>query len=75
MMTKRENYIFWLTTLKGKRVLFEAQKLFNQILGFADRQAWLPLINAFMNREIEFGFTFQNIQTVFESFKAQPVFA
>jgi len=34
----------------------------------------VPLINAFLNKEIEFGFTFQNIQTVFESFKIQPAY-
>jgi len=41
----------------------------------AEHTIWLPLINAFMNREIEFGFTFQNIQTVFEGFKIAPSLA
>lgn len=35
----------------------------------------LPLVDAFCNRKIEFGFTLQNIQTVFDSFKIQPAFA
>ena len=30
------------TRIEGKKVRFEAQKPFNQILDFADRQAWLP---------------------------------
>lgn len=38
-------------------------------------QIWLPLIDAFRNKEIEFGFSLQNIQTVFETFQLQPVFA
>ena len=29
------------TRIEGRKVLFEAQKPFNQILDFADRQAWL----------------------------------
>lgn len=36
------------------------------IWSFSER--WLPLVNAFKNREIEFGFSLQNIQTVFETF-------
>lgn len=35
---------------------------------------WLPLVNAFKNREIEFGFSLQNIQTVFETLAIQPAF-
>ncbi len=35
----------------------------------------LPLVNAFKNREIEFGFSLQNIQTVFETFEISPKFA
>lgn len=30
------------TRIEGRKVLFEAQKPFNTILDFADRQAWLP---------------------------------
>ncbi len=29
------------TRIEGRKVLFEAQKPFNTILNFADRQAWL----------------------------------
>lgn len=29
------------TRIEGRKVRFEAQKLFNTILDFADRQAWL----------------------------------
>jgi len=29
------------TRIEGRKVLFEAQKPFNMILDFADRQAWL----------------------------------
>lgn len=36
-------------TLKDKKVQFEAQKPFDQIFIFADRQAWLPLIDRFRN--------------------------
>ena len=59
------------TRIEGKKVRFEAQKPFNQILDFADRQAWLPLLNAFRNREIEFVFSFENIKTVFECLNQQ----
>ena len=31
------------TRIEGKKVRFEAQKPFNQILDFADRQAWLTV--------------------------------
>lgn len=30
--------------VEGKKIRFEAQKPFNQILNYADRQAWLPFI-------------------------------
>ena len=59
------------TRIEGKKVRFEAQKPFLQILDFADRQAWLPLLNAFRNREIEFVFSFENIKTVFECLNQQ----
>jgi len=34
-----------------------------------------PLVDIFRNREIEFGFSIKNIQTVFDSFKIQLAFA
>jgi len=37
------------------------------------RPIWLPLVNAFKNREIEFGFSLTNIQTVFDAFRLQPI--
>lgn len=36
---------------------------------------WLPLKDLFCNHKLEFDFTLQNIQTVFETFKIQPVYA
>lgn len=36
---------------------------------------WLPLLNMFRNRELEFGFSLQNIKTVFEAFQIQPALA
>lgn len=36
---------------------------------------WLPLVNAFKNREIEFGFSLQNIKTLFETFQIQPAYS
>ncbi|MFA6944277.1 MAG: recombinase family protein [Pedobacter sp.] len=36
---------------------------------YAKNPTLLPLVNAFKNREIEFGFSLQNIQTVFETFQ------
>ncbi len=30
--------------------------------------SWLPLVNMFKNREIEFGFSLHNIKTVFDHF-------
>ena len=62
------------TRIEGKKVRFEAQKPFNQILDFADRQAWLPLLNVFRNREIEFDFSFGYIKTVLEGFDFQPIY-
>ena len=35
----------------------------------------VPLVDMFSNREIEFGFSLQNIQTVFETFDIQPAYA
>ena len=35
------------------------------IWSFSER--WLPLVDLFRNKEIDFGFSLQNIQTVFES--------
>ncbi len=34
------------TRIEGRKVLFEAQKPFNTILDFADRQAWLPRLDS-----------------------------
>ena len=39
------------------------------------RTLWLALVNIFKDRKIEFGFSLQNIQTVFETFQLQPAFA
>ncbi|HOX96448.1 MAG TPA: recombinase family protein [Candidatus Woesebacteria bacterium] len=47
----------------------------NNPLLIPSNPAWLPLVNAFKNREIKFGFSLQNIQTVFETFKIQPICA
>lgn len=41
----------------------------------AKKAEMLPLVNAFRNREIEFGFSLQNIQTVFETFQIQPAYS
>ena len=30
---------------------------------------WLPLVDVFSNREIEFGFTLQNIKTLADAFQ------
>lgn len=54
--------------LDGKKARFDWIKPFEKIAFYASRQAWLPLVNAFRNREIEFGFSLQNIQTVFDTF-------
>ena len=35
----------------------------------------LPLKDLFINRKIEFGFSLQNIQTVFETLKIQPIYS
>lgn len=39
------------------------------------RKNGLRLVDAFCNRKIEFGFTLQNIQTVFETFEITPAYA
>ncbi len=39
------------------------------------RQPQLPLVDIFKNRQIEFGFSLQNIKTVFETFQIQPAYA
>jgi len=53
--------------IEGKEVRYEGVKPFDTIIDYADRQAWLPLVDAFRNREIEFGFSLQNVRTVFET--------
>jgi hypothetical protein len=35
---------------------------------------WRPLYDAFRNREIEFDFSLQNVQTVYSNFEIQPLF-
>ncbi len=47
---------------KDRRAREESRKLRSE----------LPLIDLFRNRKIEFGFSLQNIQTVFETFDIQP---
>lgn len=39
------------------------------------RTPWLPLVDMFRNREIEFEFSLRNIQTVFETFQIKPAYA
>lgn len=60
--------------VEGKTVRYEAVKPFDTILNYADRQSVLPLVNIFKNRQIEFGFSFQNIKTVFETFRVTTSF-
>ena len=60
--------------LEGKKVRYDLVKPFGQIFLYADRQQWLPLVNAFKNREIEFEFSLRNIQTVFETFDLSSPF-
>ena len=61
--------------LKGKELDFTLQKPFDAILTANKTSTWLPLVDVFRNREIEFGFSLQNIQTVFETLEIQPAYA
>lgn len=61
--------------LKDKIVNFELKTPFKILTEVPQSTTVLPLVNAFKNREIEFGFSLQNIQTVFETFKIQTQLA
>lgn len=66
------------TLINGKIVKTELTEPVKSLLGKGKvrvRSNWLPLVDAFKNREIEFGFSLQNIQTVFETFEIQPRYA
>jgi hypothetical protein len=52
--------------LEGKILRYEATKPFDTIANYAGRHLWLPLIDAFRNREIEFGFSYENIKFFFQ---------
>jgi DNA invertase Pin-like site-specific DNA recombinase len=54
--------------LDGRVVRYNYLKPFEILAKYASHSSVLPLVNAFKNREIEFGFSLQNIQTVFETF-------
>ncbi len=51
------------TRIEGRKVLFEAQKPFNTILDFADRQAWLE------NRNINITMQLSHIYEAFSNFR------
>jgi hypothetical protein len=55
-------------SLDGRLVRYNYLKPFEILAKYASHSSVLPLVNAFKNREIEFGFSLQNIQTVFETF-------
>ena len=61
--------------IEGELVRYEVKKPYNTIINYADRQAWLPLVDAFRNREIEIEISLTNIQTLFETYHIQPAFA
>ena len=67
----------WLLRRAGEPDRFTSnhQKLIKEMAGIPPFFIKLPLVNAFKNREIEFGFSLQNIQTVFDTFGIQPAYA
>lgn len=62
-------------TLDGKKVRYDWINPFNKIAFCASRSAWLPLKDLFINREIDFGFSLQNIKTTFELLHLPAVYA
>ncbi len=58
--------VFQNLELKGKTVRYDYVKPFNQIFSYADRQAWLPLIDAFRNKELEFGHGLEQLKAFLE---------
>ncbi len=69
------NFVFQNSKLRGKKLEVEAKMPFDAILLGNKTNNWLPLINAFRNREIEFGFSLNHIQTVFDAFGLKPAYA
>lgn len=57
----------------GKKVRLEAKKPFDFIMKCADQHAWLPLDDGFRNREATIEIRLGNFQTVYSTFKIQPL--
>lgn len=49
-------------TVEGDKVCYDAVKPFDSILVSANSHSWLPLVNMFLNREIDFAINIRNIQ-------------
>lgn len=50
--------------VKGKEVRYEAVKPFDTILAFANSQSWLPPLDSFLNRILEFEVNLKQLQYV-----------
>ncbi|HEC67031.1 MAG TPA: hypothetical protein ENI23_17275 [bacterium] len=50
-------------TLEGKKVRYNWIKPFDTIADYASRQAWLPLKDMFINRELELDITLEEIKS------------
>ena len=67
---QRDLYEAYLNVSINKNQLLIAKLCINKLFNSFP----LPLKDLSRNRKIEFGFTFQNIQTVFDSFKILPAY-
>lgn len=57
------------STLDGRLVKYSLLKPFDTILNFADSQTWLPLKDLFINREIEFDYSLEDIKILYSNLR------
>ena len=75
---KRMNSYF-LCINSGKKALSlnmadpEGQQIFKELIQKLE-QTWCPLVDAFLNRAIEFGFSLQNIKTTFSNLGIELIY-
>ena len=50
--------------IEGEKLLCDVVKPFDLIVNCSDLQLWRSIIDAFRNREIEYGFNLDNFKTI-----------
>ena len=61
--------------IKDGKVDIELRSPFDMVMKTAKTRNWRPLLDAFLNRAIEFGFNLQSIQAAFSNLGIVPVHA